>query len=210
MADPVIDNIRRSLSRARRSDESSLPLSYPSRQPGPVLAEIDLFFQELNKLQGVGKRATRAEMGRSVQGLVNEHHISKAALWQTPLLQELNITGVLHALGVEIIPPGADKFTLASCELGVTEADFLLPETGTIGLLSSEAKPRAVSLLPPVHLVITSPAALRPDLHQVFSEGLRHPYMVFITGPSRTGDIEQVPTLGVHGPKHLVVWLLED
>ncbi len=91
----------------------------------------------------------------------------------------------------------------------MTEADFALPETGTLGLLSSPEKPRAVSLLPRVHLALLRPQALRGDLHQVFAEARRHPYLILVTGPSRTADIELTTTLGVHGPKALYVWLIE-
>ena len=84
----------------------------------------------------------------------------------------------------------------------------MLPETGTIGLLSSTEKPRAVSLLPRVHLAIVTPAALRADMHQVFAEAKSSNYLVFITGPSRTADIELNVTLGVHGPRNLYVWMI--
>ncbi len=127
-----------------------------------------------------------------------------------PRLRALRVAERLSALGVAVVPPGADKRALAECDLGVTEADFALPETGTLGLLSSAEKPRAVSLLPRVHLAILSSRALRPDLHPVFQEAKAHPYLVFITGPSRTADIELTVTLGVHGPQALYVWMLDD
>jgi L-lactate dehydrogenase complex protein LldG len=50
---------------------------------------------------------------------------------------------------------------------------------------------------------------LRPDMHQVFAEGKDNNYLVFVTGPSRTADIELTTTLGVHGPKELFVWIVE-
>lgn len=98
---------------------------------------------------------------------------------------------------------------MALCDLGITEADFLLPETGTIVLHSSGEKPRGVSLLPRIHLAIVQPEMLRADMHQVFAETKDSHYLVFITGPSRTADIELTVTLGVHGPKNLYVWMME-
>src|SRR5512140_3294433 len=97
---------------------------------------------------------------------------------------------------------------MALCDLVVTEADYLLPETGTLVLKSSALKPRAVSLLPRIHLAIVGPEILRADLHQVFAEAKDSNYLVFITGPSRTADIELTVTLGVHGPRNLFVWML--
>jgi L-lactate dehydrogenase complex protein LldG len=79
-----------------------------------------------------------------------------------------------------------------------------------VGLLSSGEKLRGVSLLPRVHLVITDPRALRSDLGQIFTEVRYSPYLVLITGPSRTSDIELTLTLGVHGPRQLVMWIIQE
>ncbi len=129
-------------------------------------------------------------------------------MWNTPFLDQLRIAEILQTLSVELVSPNADKHDMAKCDLGITETDFILPETGTLALYSSAEKPRAVSLLPHVHLAIVRPAALRPDMHQVFAEAKDSHYLVFITGPSRTADIELTVTLGVHGPKNLYVWMI--
>jgi len=139
---------------------------------------------------------------------VTEQNIRKATVWDTPRLQELQISNHLSFLGVDLVSPNADKHEMAQCDLGITEADYLLPETGTIVLSSSAEKPRAVSLLPRVHLAIVRPEMLRADMHQVFAEAKDKNYLVFITGPSRTADIELTTTLGVHGPKDLYVWMM--
>ena len=110
---------------------------------------------------------------------------------------------------MELISPNANKRAMAQCDLGITEADFLLPETGTLVLKSSSEKSRAVSLLPRVYLAIVRPKLLRADMHQVFAEAKNSNYLVFITDPSRTADIELTVTLGVHGPKNLYVWIVE-
>jgi L-lactate dehydrogenase complex protein LldG len=129
-------------------------------------------------------------------------------VWETPRLKLLGIAETLNALGVELVSPNADKYEMATCDLGVTEAEYLLPETGTLVLQSSAGKPRAVSLLPRVHLAIVGPEMLRADMHQVFAEARERHYLVFITGPSRTADIELTVTLGVHGPRNLYVWMM--
>jgi L-lactate dehydrogenase complex protein LldG len=108
-----------------------------------------------------------------------------------------------------MVSPQAGKRAVAQCELGVTGADGVLPETGTLVLRSDAQRPRVVSLLPRVHLAIFTPQALRADLHQVFAEAKDSSYAVLVTGPSRTADIELTLTLGVHGPKALYAWVLE-
>lgn len=210
MANPVIENIRRSLGRSSQTLLGRRPDIYPPRRPGSTEAEIEQFLQEIKDLHGTGERLALTEMDASLKRLVSDLDVKKAALWDTSLLNKLNLGSRLQALGVELVPPTAEKHLLAQCDLGVTEADFLLPETGTVVLRSSAQKPRAVSLLPITHLVLASPHALRPDMHQVFNETKNDPYLVFITGASRTGDIEMIATLGVHGPKNLYVWLIQE
>jgi len=69
--------------------------------------------------------------------------------------------------------------------------------------------PRAASLLPRIHLAIVRPERLHPDMNQIFAEVKDTNYLVFVTGPGRTADIELTTTLGVHGLKELFVWILE-
>ena len=205
-----IENIRKSLGRTAQSPLSLRPAIYEPRHPESLDSEIEQFLGEIKKLSGVGQRLTPANIESSLKALVTEQNICKATVWNTPRLQELQISNTLAALGVELVSPNADKYEMAECDLGITEADYLLPETGTIILSSSAEKPRAVSLLPRVHLAIVRPELLRADMHQVFAEAKDRNYLVFITGPSRTADIELTTTLGVHGPKNLYVWMVHD
>lgn len=213
-----IDNIRRSLGRTAQTplSPSTLlrtgprPAIYESRHAESVDSEIECFLDEVRKLSGVAQELTLESVSDALKALVAENGIRKATLWHTPLFDQLNIESTLRSLGVDLVSPTADKHEMALCDLGITEADYLLPETGTLVLRSSAEKPRAVSLLPRIHLAIVRPEMLRPDLHQVFSEAKDSHYLVFITGPSRTADIELTVTLGVHGPKSLYVWMLES
>lgn len=179
------------------------------RAAGAPEAELEQLLAEIRKLSGVSRRlASRDELRVALADLVQAEAVKKATLWTTPDLVAWDVAGSLKALGVEIISSQADKRLVAECELGVTGVDAALPETGTLLLRSAPDRPRVVSLLPRVHLAIFTPAALRPDLHQAFSEARGAGYSVLVTGPSRTADIELTLTLGVHGPKSLYAWVM--
>ena len=210
MTNPVIENVRRSLGRTAQTQISQLPAIYESRQPGSIASEIEIFLTEVKKLSGVAQKFSPLDVDGALEALVVEQNIRKAAVWNTSHLRQLGITEILNSLGVELVSPNASKYELALCDLGITEADFILPETGTLVLRSSMEGPRAVSLLPRIHLAIVRPELLRADMHQVFAEAKNQHYLVFITGPSRTADIELTVTLGVHGPKNLYVWMVEE
>ena len=210
MTNPIIENIRRSLGRTDQTPLSLRPAIYESRQPESVDSEITRFLGEIKKLSGVGRKLSTIEIESALKVLVAEQNIRTATVWNTPFLNQLGIAKILQTLGVELVSPNANKHEMSKCDLGITEADFILPETGTMALYSSAEKPRAVSLLPRVHLAIVTPAALRADMHQIFAEAKDSNYLVFITGPSRTADIELTVTLGVHGPKNLYVWMIKE
>jgi L-lactate dehydrogenase complex protein LldG len=210
MTNPVIENIRRSLGRTAQSPLKPRPDIYASRQPETTASESARFLEEVGKLSGVGQKLSPADVDSALQTLVREQNIRRATAWETPYLRQLGLTEILNSLDVELVSPNADKHEMALCDLGITEADYLLPETGTLVLRSSALQPRAVSLLPRVHLAVVRPDMLRPDMHQVFAEAGTSHYLLFITGPSRTADIELTVTLGVHGPKNLYVWMIEE
>jgi L-lactate dehydrogenase complex protein LldG len=210
MINPVLENIRHSLGHTDQTPLSLRPVVHGPRLPESVDSEIKCFLNEVNKLSGVTQQLSPAGIADALKTLVSEQKIQKATVWDTSLLIQLGVADFLRVLGVELVSPNADKYEMAKCDLGITEADFILPETGTIALYSSADKPRAVSLLPRIHLAIVTPAALRPDMHQVFTDAKDSHYLVFITGPSRTADIELTVTLGVHGPKNLYVWMMDQ
>lgn len=106
---------------------------------------------------------------------------------------------------------GYDPHELAACEVGISECDALVAQTGTVLLCTKSGGGRALSVLPPHHVVLARRDQLLPDLPTAFAVlheryGDTWPSLVtFITGPSRTGDIERILVLGAHGPKRLTV-----
>lgn len=205
----ILDDIRASLGRTvSASPMAPRPAIVPPRVAGAIEQEIEKLIHEVNALKGNARRMTRSELNDALRELARGESVRRAVLWHTPRVQQLE--PILREGGIEIIPQDADKHTLAQADLGITEADFILPETGTVGLLSSPDKPRSVSLLPRVHLVLTARQTLCADLHDVFAQAKSHNYLVLITGPSRTADIEMVLTIGVHGPQSYHLWILDD
>ena len=103
---------------------------------------------------------------------------------------------------------------LFNYEVGVTRAQAGIAETGTLVLDSSVERNRLVSLVPPVHVAILDASRIYLTLAETLSalnSGEEvSPAITFITGPSRTADIELTLTIGVHGPQELYVIVVEN
>lgn len=91
-----------------------------------------------------------------------------------------------------------------SAEIGITTAKYAIAETASLVLSAGPGKHRLASLAPPVHLAIVRHDAILPDLETAIAR-LDSRTSVFITGSSRTADIEGVLVRGVHGPRELIV-----
>lgn len=120
---------------------------------------------------------------------------------------------ICPSLGIPVmgVNSGYDAHELESCDAGITECDALIAQTGSILVTSHSAGGRALSVLPPHHVVLARREQLIADLPAAFAllkqkYATRWPsFISFITGPSRTGDIERILVLGAHGPKKLTV-----
>jgi len=94
---------------------------------------------------------------------------------------------------------------------GLTSADVLIARTGTIALRNTSAGGRRLSILPPTHIVLARRSQLVPSLQDAVPLLTGDwSYATFITGPSRTADIEKILVLGAHGPKRLCVVVITD
>jgi L-lactate dehydrogenase complex protein LldG len=134
---------------------------------------------------------------------VTDHDVRSAVTSAEPEATALG--DVLVAAGVEVSPYGREAAALS--DLAVTSATHGIAATGSLVVDSAAAGSRAVSLLPRVHLCIL-PSARLVASHADVLRSQQRPMpsaRVLITGPSRTGDIEQRLTLGAHGPVALHV-----
>jgi L-lactate dehydrogenase complex protein LldG len=140
--------------------------------------------------------------------------ISAAEGWQRAASHGGELTGAAcQALGLPVLltDQAFDKRELARCDVGISECDALVAQTGSVVVTSRSAGGRALSVLPPHHVVVAQREQFVPDLPAAFAllkmkYGGSYPSMIsFITGPSRTGDIERILVLGAHGPKKLTI-----
>jgi L-lactate dehydrogenase complex protein LldG len=110
---------------------------------------------------------------------------------------------------------GEPNASVRECDLGVTGCDCLVAQTGSIIVSTLSAGGRAMSVLPPVHLVIARRDQIVADLASALTL-LRQRYdkhwpsaISVITGPSRTADIEKILVMGAHGPKRLALYFAD-
>ena len=127
-----------------------------------------------------------------------------------PLLERLGILGLPE---VSVAGGGVDEVrrVCAQADVGITTAEYAMADTGALVVFATAQESRLVSLLPSVHITVLDAARILTGLDELFTllpdPAAISSSMVFIGGPSRTADIEQILTLGVHGPRelHLVV-----
>lgn len=145
--------------------------------------------------------------------------------WDSRLVESIAPPGLFERIGVEFFPDRATdnssdfvKAAIAS-EIGITAVDYALADTGTLVLISGPGRARSASLVPPVHLALVEARQIISGLDDLFpllaeaghGSGMYPASAItFITGPSRTADIELTLVVGVHGPQQLHVILLAD
>jgi L-lactate dehydrogenase complex protein LldG len=219
MGDPARDAILKRVRQAL-SAPSEIPswLNQPSK-PGPVFP-----------LPANEPNACRDRFREEFTALFGEFHefdsVADAKCWLANWLAENNIAGPILAAGDDRLGSFLSDLVdahwvrsdrpareLAACPVGMTQCESLVAESGTISV-SAGLTGRAGTILPPIHLVVATKDQLVPDLDTSLSR-LRERYgerlpstMSWITGPSRTGDIEKILVLGAHGPKRLILLLL--
>ncbi len=121
--------------------------------------------------------------------------------------------------GIDIVsdpyPAATGLDTIDHAQVGVSGSEFAIAETGTMVEVAVDDMNRLVSSLPRTYIGVVDACTLEPTLRgagermqKVFDDNPDHVAVSFISGPSRTGDIEMILTLGVHGPEHAHAILL--
>jgi len=215
---------------ARPSDAPAHALPLPGTTPA------ERFVTALEKVGGHPHRAGNGtEALHILLNLVAERKVQRAVLLDAPLLREIGALPALQQAGVEVLTLapgdgsvddlGADeraalRAAFALADLCVSSADYAIAETGTLVLAARRGFPRAAPMLPPGHVALVRESQIAPHLEGLISHlkadlkgdgsRWRTSCLMFTTGPSRTADIEQTLTIGVHGPGDMDVILIAD
>jgi L-lactate dehydrogenase complex protein LldG len=153
------------------------------------------------------------------RGAIVERAVAVATETASPLgvcNADVPVTGLVDALvasGLEVLAPGDPSWStrLADAAVGITGARMAVVRPAAIALVAAPGSPRATSLVPPEHICVVRVAdvvATLADAMQTIAAGELPSALTWIGGPSRTGDLEMITTLGVHGPRGVEVVLV--
>jgi len=221
----ILENIRRSLTAAKVPAPPSveLPPSAVNRLPPSELAAK--FTTELTALSGTVIAARAEEVPDLLVELLTTRGAKNVLAWDSA---HLPVPGALEAVrqaGIEIASSelpraaGRTEALLANepVRVGITGVEAAIADTGTMVVMAGAGKPRLAYMSVRTHIALIAPHQLYGTLAewqaarpQLPSELRAHSTMTFITGPSRTADIEMTLTVGVHGPGEVIAILLTE
>mgnify|MGYP000990067468 CR=1 FL=1 len=165
------------------------------------------FAEQFSKLQGrfvfcINKQELAFQLGSLVRKME----------WQKVFCLEDNL---LAQMGINLEDRQV-KTDLANCDVSITGCEYLVARTGTIVMSAAQKSGRNTSVYAPIHICIAHSSQLVTDTKDAL-QGMRDKYgaklpsqITFATGPSRTADIEKTLVVGVHGPKEVYVFLVEN
>jgi L-lactate dehydrogenase complex protein LldG len=198
------------LARLRRAP-SGLPRPVAPVSPAECLgppADFAAFAATL-AVQGVGfdLAGDVAAARAALAGVMARYEVKTAVAWDHPDIEVVGAPAMLQAAGVTLgdaLSPGDRPCpALAAVDMGLTGVDYALAATGTLVLAAAPHQPRAVALVPRLHVALVAASRLLPDPAALFARLGRDPMpsaLSLVSGISSTGDIEFVYVRGVHGP----------
>ncbi len=174
--------------------------------------ELYTVFKEAAENLGVQvlRTAQAGTVPEMITALATEIGVQSAAVAPLSLVEAAGVSEQLRTAGLDVCLT-LDREAIAGASMGISQFDMAVARLGGLFQDASGLHERLVSMLPPVHLALLPTAAMV----DTFDEALEKiektygpnlpPYLSFITGPSKTADIERELTVGVHGPGKLVV-----
>ena len=199
----------------------------PSQQNSPTTADLQTIIQQFIHEANAVKAQTHlvadeASAMKKIVQLLNNQSNNKYISWDDNWLPVTNLETHLASANYERYQSKVPRDTaerirahtkLAEVSVGITGCSAALADTGSIVLESQSGQGRLSSLLPPVHIGLLTTDQIYPTMESYIKSqpeaGYRSSNLIVITGPSRTADITQTLTLGVHGPGTLHIIIID-
>lgn len=157
---------------------------------------------------------TAADAREVLIRLVDAVQAKKAVVVESPFQRAAGVTEALRSRGVEVYTEPEEIAAHAdTADIGISGVEFGIAETGSVFQDGYDIATRLVTILPPLHVVFLPSANIVPGITEAFeiiSRSFDRGYIGFITGPSRTADIERVLTIGVHGPSRFAIIAVDE
>ena len=155
-----------------------------------------------------------SEAADAVKNLAASVNAKKIVAVNCPLQEAAGLHGELVKAGIALYTTKEDIAAHAeTADMGISGVEFGVAETGSVCQDAYAIEGRLVSTLTPIHVVFLDSSKIVPgvkDAFEIFSAVFQRGYLSFITGPSRTADIERVLTIGVHGPSRFVIIAVDN
>lgn len=145
-----------------------------------------------------------------------KYNLSSLAIsqnWKTVFTAHSKISSLLDDLEINNKNTNSDY---SKTNVSITSCEALVARLGSIVISSKQANGKRLNFIPDTHIVIAYREQIVPDIKAATAYiakkyGNEWPSMIsVITGPSRTADIEKTLVMGAHGPRSLIVFLMED
>jgi L-lactate dehydrogenase complex protein LldG len=167
-----------------------------------------------NAAAAVYRVKTTAEARETLLAFIKSVNAAKVVTVESALQQAAGISSALTSLGIMVCTdPREIAIHAETADIGISGVEFGIAESGSVFQDAYTIESRLVSTLPPVHVVFLNSSSIVPgieDALNILSATYDHGYISFITGPSRTADIERVLTVGVHGPSRLIIIAVDE
>ena len=213
----------RSAGREDAAQPSSDVLEHDGEQRTSIdrSALVDRFQTELERVGGIALRcASPRELEDRLIDLIERTQAESIVSWSRSELASFELERVWTSgkctswEGGDEIERSRYRDRAARAAIGLTSADFAIASTGSIASGCSARRPRCTSLLPAMHVVLLHASRIvermAEALEKLATRDTLASQLLFVTGPSRTSDIENDLTIGVHGPASVAVLILDD
>ncbi|MBS1598185.1 MAG: LUD domain-containing protein [Bacteroidetes bacterium] len=201
------------LKRIRQALSHSTPLPFPQSEgnnsvflPAQKEPEVE-FAEKFTELKG------KFVFAMNQKELVSQlNNLFNATGWENIYCREKGLRDMLQKNNFSNLTSEG----LAKCDAAITSCEFLIARTGSIVMSAAQESGRTVSVYAPIHICIAYTKQLVFDVRdglqmikEKYSDKLPS-LITFATGPSRTADIEKTLIVGVHGPKEVYVFLVDE